>query len=220
MANAKKILLVEGEADKSFFKQICKNLSLDNTVKVALPKELGDTHNTKGGVINQLILLQAQLEDGQITNIAAIIDADYKQYGSGKTKTLDDITERLRPSGFEKRRQTPNQAGIYFDHDDGLPTIGLWIMPNNQQEEGMLEDWIKSCIGDDKETLFKKATTVVQQLNSPKFKPHLTTKAEIATWLAWQATPGHGLYHIVYDNLLDENAKEYKQLCQWLKAIF
>ena len=33
---------------------------------------------------------------------------------------------------------------------------------------------------------------------------------KLSLWLAWQTTPGHGLYHIVYDNLLDENAKEYK----------
>jgi len=58
-------------------------------------------------------------------------------------------------------------------------------MPNNQQEEGMLEDWIKLCIGDEKETLFKKAITVVQQLKPQKFKPHLT---HLLTHNSYQST--------------------------------
>ena len=51
MANAKQILLVEGDADKSFFQKMCKNLSLDTSVQVAPPKDLLRTHNSKQAIL-------------------------------------------------------------------------------------------------------------------------------------------------------------------------
>lgn len=219
MTNKQKILLVEGEADKGFFKKVCKKLSLDATVKVALPKDLaGNAFNTKGGVLSQLELLQNQLEDGHITNIAAIVDADFIEHGSGTEKTLKKASDLLAPFGFTKRN-SPLVSGFYFDHDDGLPSIGLWIMPDNQKE-GMLEDWLKSCIKSDEEKLYIQAQEAVQKINNPKFKKHLQVKAEISTWLAWQSSPGHGLYCIAYNDLLDETNDNYKNLCLWLQAVF
>jgi len=220
VTDKQKILLVEGEADKGFFKKVCKKLSLDATVKVALPKDLGsDAFNTKGGVLSQLELLQSQLEDGHITNIAAIVDADFIKHGSGTAKTLKKASDLLKPFGFTKRN-SPLSSGFYFDHNDGLPSIGLWVMPDNKQKEGMLEDWLKSCIKNDEEKLYVQAQEAVQKINNPKFKKHLQVKAEIATWLAWQNSPGHGLYCIAYNDLLDENKDNYKNLCLWLKAVF
>lgn len=90
----------------------------------------------------------------------------------------------------------------------------------DNKEEGMLEDWIKTCISPDEITLFQKACTSVQQLAEPKFKKHLQTKAEIATWLAWQKSPGHGLYAVINNDLLDENCEVYKELCEWLDTTF
>jgi hypothetical protein len=106
-----------------------------------------------------------------------------------------------------------------FKHSDGLRDFGLWVMPNNNRE-GMLEDWIIESIKNDEKALFQQATTAVQQLSSPKFKPHLQAKAEVATWLAWQKTPGHGLYSVMKEGLLDENSVPYTQLGNWLKSIF
>ena len=61
MHHSKKILLVEGDSDKSFFKKICKNLSLNTMVQVAPPKEVGGTHNSKEGVFQRLEILLKQL---------------------------------------------------------------------------------------------------------------------------------------------------------------
>ena len=102
MANAKKILLVEGDADKSFFQKICHNLSLDTSVQVAPPKDLEGTHNSKEGVFQQLGLLLPQLNDGELTHTAVVVDADYPtQQGLGCQKTIDRITSIVQPFGFE-----------------------------------------------------------------------------------------------------------------------
>lgn len=217
---ARKILLVEGEADKGFFVEICKKLNLTASVMVAPPKDLGGTHNTKGGVINHLRnALLPQLADGSMTHIAAVVDADYVAHGSGYTNTLDRLSGVLAPFGFSLETGQAENNGLYFKNSDGFADFGLWIMPRSQHE-GMLEDWVKSCVDENEQVLFEHATQVVQQLSNPKFPTHKTSKAEVATWLAWQKEPGHGLYHLVTEGLLNPQRPLFVELEQWLEKIF
>jgi len=140
MLESKQILLVEGDSDKSFFEKICKNLSLDATVKVTPPKDIGGTHNSKSGVLNQIPILLPQLNDGQKTNIAAIVDADYvSTHGLGCERTIEQIAKILNDFDFQLKTNIPNENGLYFENSDGLSDFGLWVMPDNKQE-GMLED--------------------------------------------------------------------------------
>lgn len=219
MTHLKKILLVEGEADKSFFEKMCKKLNLNANVQVALPKNLGETHNGKGAVFNRLPILLPQLNDGQLTKIAIIIDADYIKHGSGKQKTFDQVSNILEGFDFALRESDSDQKGFLFKHSDGLEDFGLWIMPNNHSE-GMLEDWIIECVKSDEKALFDQAVNAVQNLSRPKFKAHLQSKAKVATWLAWQKIPGHGLYGAMKDGLLDENSVAYEKLSDWLQGFF
>lgn len=49
------------------------------------------------------------------------------------------------------------------------------------------------------------AKASIDQIPSgPKFKNTRRAKAEVATWLAWQAEPDHGLWQAVKPGLLDE----------------
>jgi hypothetical protein len=220
MPKTKKILLVEGEADKGFFEEICKNLNLDTSVKVAPPKELGGSHNTKGGVINHLMgVLLPQLADGSITQIATVVDADYVIHGHGYERTLSRLSDVLNPYGFNLEIGQAENNGLRFKNSDGLADFGLWIMPRNQHE-GMLEDWVKSCVGESEQELFGLATIVVGQREYPKFPNHKTSKAEVATWLAWQKEPGHGLYHLVSEGLLNRQSPLFVELEQWLQKVF
>ena len=220
METSNQLLLVEGDADKSFFEIIIKKLSLNTTVKVALPKEVNnDEYNSKEGVFNLLEILLSQLDDGQFSHIAAIIDSDYIRHGQGYQKTIARISTIIDPLGFELKEAESTQNGLCFKHSDGLADFGLWIMPDNQNE-GMLEDWIKSCIKEDESTLFQQASDAVESISDPKFKEHLISKAEVATWLAWQKKPGHGLYGALNDDLLDNTQLLFQAMEQWLKAIY
>lgn len=221
MSNNRKILLVEGEADKGLFKPICKKLNLDATVNVSIPRDINpDGFNTKGGVFSQLEILLNQLDDGTITNIAAVVDADYIEHGSGREKTIEQAKKTLEPFGFRIRVDSTKGEGIYFDHDDGLPTVGIWIMVNATKNEGMLEDWIKACIVKEEDPLYLKAYNAVDSIESPKFSEHSKVKAEVATWLAWQKKPGHGFYYLINNDLLNEEKEEYVMMCRWLKNVF
>ena len=76
----------------------------------------------------------------------------------------------------------------YFLGREDVPTdIGVWVMPDNQNT-GMLEDWAKQCLHPQERALFAHARESVKNLpEPPKFKPLQRSKAEVATWLAWQS---------------------------------
>lgn len=229
MAEAKaidssKILLVEGDADRNLFAQLCKSLPFSPEIRVASPRDLNlESRNGKQAVLKQTSILLKQfadLETGSQRRLAVVIDADHKgEGGLGFQKTVEQFMNIVGELGFVLVSDSSNNHGLIFQHSDGLPDLGLWVMPNNDSD-GMLEDWIKDCIHQDEKPLFTHAESIVGALNPKRFKPIHLSKAEVATWLAWQEQPGHGLYLTVTGQLLDANRPLYTDLIVWLKHIF
>lgn len=213
------ILLVEGEADRGFFEALCRLLSISADVRVATPKDTGGWYNTKEGVLSHLTsVLLPQLQDGQLARIGVVVDADRAKNGSGFAATLQRFTEALAQGDY--RPNPAAAAGLVFSHPDGLADLGLWIMPNNL-DEGMLEDWIKQCVTPSESALYQHAEKSIDAIpGAPKFRPWHRTKAEVATWLAWQKKPEHGLYNAAQPDLINVEAPLFKALQAWLKHVF
>ena len=217
--STKNILLVEGEADRGFFEAICLLLSVPADVRVATPKDTGGTYNTKEGVLSHLTkVLLPQLQDGQLERIGMVVDADRALHGSGFATTLQRFAGALAQGGY--RLNPAAASGLVFTHQDGLADLGLWIMPNNA-DEGMLEDWIKQCLHTDETGLYQHGEASIDAIpGGPKFQPWNRTKAEVATWLAWQKKPEHGLYNAAQPDLLNTDAALFKDLQTWLTHVF
>lgn len=212
------VLLVEGFADRDFFEQVCRSLKLNPLITVATSKDYQGIRNTKEDVFKLLPDLLTQIGIGKIERLAVVVDADKVEHGSGYEKTLNKAKSITENQGFTLAENQTN--GLIFKHNGELADLGLWIMPNNQ-DEGMLENFIKRCVKNDELPLFNHAVQTVQSLPDPKrFEPHHEIKAEVATWLAWQKKPGHGLYHSVQVDLLDTNHVLFQEMAQWLKKIF
>lgn len=217
MARMDHILLVEGESDRAFFELICKKLALDAFVRVAAPKDLTGSYNGKEGVFGCLPTELKNLGDGQTTRLGIVLDADSKPNG-GFQAAIDRVGKIVAPFGY--RLSGSGAGGIIYQNNDGLADLGLWVMPNNALE-GMLEDWVKHCMHSDEQTLFTHAISSIDTLPVPKkFNAINRSKAEVATWLAWQKRPGHGLYRIIEDNLIDTRSQLYLELSAWLKHVF
>lgn len=217
--SAKNILLVEGESDRGFFEALCRMLSISVGVRVATPKDSGGAHNSKEGVLGHLTsALLPQLQDGQLERIGVVVDADRVIHGGGYAATLLRFSNALAHAGYQIN---PTAAsGLVFAHQDGLADLGLWIMPNNA-DEGMLEDWIKQCLHPQEAGLYQHGEASIDAIpGEPKFQSWHRSKAEVATWLAWQKKPEHGLYNAVQSELLNTDAALFKELKVWLIHVF
>lgn len=216
-----KILLVEGETDEGLFSSICREAGLGVTVTVNTPKNQGAEENGKGNALNLLPSLIEQMSDGQVERLALVVDADFKNNdGLGFQGILDKITEILAQHQYNITIPLkPSPGGYAIPHTDGLPPFGLWIMPNNGAD-GLLEDFIKSSIVTDQTDLLSHAVDTVGKLEPPKFKPIHRSKADVATWMAWQKNPGQSLRDVVGGKLVDFEAGAGKQLMDWLRTIY
>ena len=219
MGNGNRLLLVEGIADKSFYEEFCRAHELHADVTVAKPKDIGGRRNTKQGAINHLPLLLQQIADGRLERLALLVDADQASDGGGYAKTLEQICAIIGSFGFDLPAERLDQGGLIFPHNDGLAGFGLWVMPNNR-DEGTLEKWIIDSVHPDELALFSLAQSALQVLNPPKYPPIRLSKAEVATWLAWQQKPGEGIYYAIEGRLLDQASPGYIGLLQWLERVF
>lgn len=221
MTNAAHVLLVEGRSDQAFFSAICQSVGLTPKVQVAPPRLVGGNANNKEGVFNHLPILLSQFADGRIHRLGVVVDADHKvNHGLGYQATVERFGEIVAPFGFSLRNPLKKvDGGLMYESSDGFQDIGLWVMPGTQSD-GMLEDWVKSSVIQSDRHLFDAASKVVNKLIQPKFAPIHTVKAEVATWLAWQAAPGRGMESSVVEKLLDDNSVQYKLFSMWLIGVF
>lgn len=218
---SKRILLVEGKSDQLFYEAACSALNLGTTIHVAPPSSVGGRANNKEGALTHLRVLLNQLGDGHIQHLAIVVDADHEaEHGLGYRRTVDRVETIVSEFGFKIAAAAKSRVGgLLFEHPDDLNPFGLWVMPGNLVD-GMLEDWLKSCVVAEEVTLFKLASTAVSNLPSPKFKPIFRSKAEVATWLAWQKFPGRGLGYAIEANLVDQSNAQFKLLAKWLSDVF
>ena len=96
---------------------------------------------------------------------------------------------------------TPNREGTILT-EEGMPTIGIWLMPDNQVD-GMLEDF---CIRLAPEASVAYANRCVIEAHNgghSTFTNTHTAKATIHTYLAWQNEPGMPLGLAVTARALD-----------------
>lgn len=221
MTKSPKRLLVEGENDRLFFEACCKIARLAD-IQVGPPQAMEGRANGKNNAISLLPKLLDQMETQTVTHLGLVVDADSpKTNGLGFVGTWDKVTAILQGQGYSiPTRPIKPGSGTLFQHSDGLPPVGLWIMPDNCSN-GFLEDFIQKSLAGSEKDLFQRATSAVAALPEPrKFTPHHQSKAEVATWLTWQEIPGQGMHGVVGANLLNFEKGLAKQYLDWLKVVF
>ncbi|ANE56182.1 DUF3226 domain-containing protein [Methylomonas sp. DH-1] len=214
-------LLVEGKDDQDFFNALCSLVIGKNKIDIFPPKTL-DINSGDGwsNLIKNLPLLLNQLKNGDIDKLGIILDADYPPENSGGfQERYKKVTEKLAEVGYTIPNTPKFQKGDIFNHPDGLPNIGLWIMPDHKND-GMLESFIESLITDTTQaSLLQHAEQAISNLPTVLFKPQLhTSKAKVFSWRAWQDKPGSSLARALYKNILDRN--QASSFEAWLTDTF
>jgi hypothetical protein len=197
---------------------------LNVQVTVATPKDAGQFKNTKQAAfaaIEKTYL--SQLADGQTERLAIVVDADRVADGGGFDNAREKLMQLFRDAGYRLSNCLASgclASGLVFTHNDGLNDLGAWVMPNNA-DEGALEHWIQRCIHPNESVLMEHVQASINQIpNGPKFKDIRRAKAELATWLAWQAEPDHGVWQALKPGLLNDSAPDFQALKAWLEQIF
>jgi hypothetical protein len=134
---AQGVLLVEGASDVDFFRALLPNLDLGMAVKISPPRDYG-FGNTVTVVPELIPALVKQLDTNMISRLAIVVDADHDS-GGGFEPRWKQLTAVLREHGYrcpEHPPAEPNRGSIFL-HDDGLPGVGLWLLPDHQSN-GML----------------------------------------------------------------------------------
>ncbi len=197
-------LLVEGKND---FHVICSLLEHYNVPELFSVED-------KEGIDRLLEAFEVELIRIEVEKLGVIVDADTDL--SARWQQLRII---LKNSGYHKVPLEPNLGGTVI-MEDGLPVVGIWLMPNNKIP-GMLEDFVSLLVPQD-DLLWPMTDSILQQVMQQecRFPHNHRMKAQIHTWLAWQEEPGKPMGQAITKHYLDANSLHAQELIIWIRKLF
>ena len=208
-----KILLVEGKDDENVVKHIWKSFNLAKVFEI----------KDKEGIENVLEETDSTLVDGNAdVCLGIVIDAD-----QDLNVQWQRITGILRKADYEKERIPTNpDANGTIIKQEFKPTFGVWIMPDNVTNRGMLEDFLEFLVPD-KETnpIWAKAVKCSQEVlaeieEEKRFGDIHLSKAQIHAYLAWQKECGKPFGLSITAKYLQADNPNCESFVNWLKRLF
>lgn len=213
---AAKVLLVEGQDEVKVLPVLCeaKGLNLAES-SISLKDKKGYTELLKG------IPSEIKSSDSEGLEILGIvIDAD-----ASANNRWTAVRNKLVASGYKNLPKKPKKEGTIIPGggDDDLPTVGIWLMPNNSTE-GMLETLIAFLVKDrSPDSLWQHAEQSTDHAceHHKSFSSTKKPKAVLHTWLAWQRKPGLAIGTAIIASYLDtDNDPTVDDFIAWIKRLF
>lgn len=208
----KKILIVEGQEDENFFKELLRQLNLQSIEVKSNPSGKGNAIDTFASVI--------QLENNASrAQIGLVVDADFLANGGGYASTLQLLNQRINSA------LTQHAGGGLKAVISTKPSlrVGAWIMPNNALD-GYIEHFLESSLAAAEANRFQFASQSFNAaLNSGLQFPMQSIhhgKARVGTYLAWQNPPRSSFAQCLHKGLLNSNSNYYVALSNWLNWLY
>ena len=201
------LLLVEGRSEENAIREFYKQWKIDINFDIS-----------SEGYITQLkTYFKMHLKSSNILRkLWVIIDAD-ASYACA-WQSIRDILER---SGkYNPPLQLCSNGLILTPIDENDLVVGVWIMPNNQ-DVGMLEDFMMEIIPEDNMLLHEAETvlTNIEKKNIQKYKNVHRAKAKLHTWLAWHDEPGDSVNVAIRKNLFSQDKELVIAFRAWLMEL-
>lgn len=214
MAGAR-VLLVEGKDEELVLPRLCQARGIDfNQSAISVRQKGGYTEILKGLKTE----IKAAAGNG-IEILGIVIDAD-----DSRDSRWQAVRDRLIQSGYVDLPSLPDKRGTIIPRDDSqdLPTIGVWLMPDNE-DPGMLETLMALLVprrDSNPVWLFaEQATTSVYENHQP-FSAVRKPKALLHTWLAWQEKPGTPIAQAITASYLEAGNPAADHFVAWIKRLF
>jgi hypothetical protein len=207
------ILLVEGPEDRAVVYHLLNRHALplaERSIEI-------QNGNGSNNILQSLsVRLRAMSNEEPPARLGIVLDAD-----SDLSSRWQAIRNRLSDDriGYQSVPLIPDPAGTLIV-EEGLPIVGIWLMPDNQLP-GEIEDFARRLVAPD-DRLWPRAEEAVGAipLADRRFPPHDLMKATIHTWLAWQEEPGRPMGQAITKRYLDHNAPQAQQFVEWVRRLF
>jgi hypothetical protein len=210
--NRRNFFYVEGRDDKFVFQKLLNHYGiLDLLEKRDEPVEFKD-HIM--GVQQVLDSLKVALKSSDAQRFGVVVDAD-----TNLNNTWKKVSNVLKQAGYREVPSEPYPQGTII-RGETLPTVGVWLMPNNQYP-GMLEDFI-SFLRPVDDIFWPMAEDIVQKVidKGARFHPTHKSKACLHTWLAWQEEPGKPMWLAITKRYQDVKSMYAQLLLEWFCTLF
>ncbi len=150
-----------------------------------------------------------------LTNIGLVLDADAK----GFEARWSEIRSLLEPHfHFNTLAKADGQKGPKVVIEDGMPTVGIWIMPDNASP-GYLEHFLAGLVPEGND-VWQYAKDTVAAMPGKPFRPSQEPKALLHTWLAWQKEPGMPFGLAIQTGYFDHKAATVQPFLDWFSHTF
>ncbi|MDD5274460.1 MAG: hypothetical protein PHR16_00060 [Methylovulum sp.] len=201
-----KVLLTEGINDCHVISALCNHYNIPETFGLyeCGSDELALKRLT--GLLNT---------PDQIETIGIVIDADNPTL----IAKWQAVKDRLQKSGVTTIQNEPELTGTIIPATNGLPRVGIWLMPNNQID-GMLEDFCSQLAHPIGLDFAEKCVNDAKEHDLTTFIDTHKTKAVIHTFLAWQHEPGMPLGQAITARTLNPDNALAKTFTDWLTELF
>ena len=191
---------------------MCELHQVEKTFEVKVPTE-ADLH--ADGFQAMLKGIPLRLKQSGFQTLGLVIDAD-----ANIQNRWQSIRNRLINEGYDNLPEQPIPGGLVCI-DANKPNIGVWLMPNNQ-DNGMLEDFIACLIpeNDSISPIARQYVETIENQNLNRYHINHHSKAFIHSWLACQNQPGSPMGHAITSNILLHNAPLANEFVNWLNELF
>lgn len=202
MESPSHVLLVEGQDDEHVVRHIRERHSSLPSFAI-LPKDNVEQ-------LLESIEVETMVSGRQVLGI--LVDAN-----TDVSARWNAVTHRLRNANLDADLPaTPNSEGIIID---GVPRIGIWLMPDNKSE-GELEDFVAQMIPAD-DPVWPLAQRYIECIPAcdRKFTEKKIARAKVHAWLAARKEPRKmGVAIRAHD--LEINGVICCKFIEWLSKLF
>ena len=198
-------LLVEGDDDMHVFLAILKHRNFSPIFPIEPQKSLQQL----------LVGLPARLKPNEDDiRLGLVVDAD-----AVLATRWQEVRDILIKAGYPTTPTTPDPDGTIVSATD-LPTVGVWVMPNNVIR-GTLEDFMTLLVpvGDQLWPQAEKCLGAAVAIEK-RFKDQHYNKALIHTYLAWQKDPGVPMGRAITLRCFEAESQHADRFVAWLSRLF
>ena len=198
--SGERVLIVEGEDDKHVILQLCIRIGFQPEFNIV----------SKGGIGNILKGISPDVKAPDRKAVGFVVDAD-DHIGN----RWDEVSEKLQGAGIE----TPSNPDLAGTVIEGMPRIGIWLMPNNQLA-GELEDFVQTMMPSS-DQIWTRSQAYINNIPEEHrtFLPGKVLKAQLWAWLATRKLPGR-MGAAIKAEELEIDVEYCIRFVGWLRRLF